>query len=192
MDRKRDTEPKNKKVLAFKASSSDTEDTGNDEEEIAMITRKFKKFLKRGKFSSNNKFKDTNSTICFGCNKPGHYKKDCPLQKSKFKSSNNFNGFNKSKYEQMKNKKKKTLAITWDDNDQSSSDEESEQEEEHQANMCFMTNDNDDQVSNNEELLDAFNELYFKFKQLSSSYKLLKNENENLNNTLVSPYTSEI
>jgi hypothetical protein len=191
-DRKRDTEPKNKKILAFKASSYDTEDTDEDEEEMAMITRKFKKFLKQGKFSSNNKFKDTNSSICFGCNKPGHYKKDCPLSKSKFKSSNNFNGFNKSKFDQMKNKKKKALAITWDDSDKSSSDEESEQEEEHQANMCFMANINDDQVSNNDELLDAFNELFSKFKQLSASYKLLKNENENLKNTIVSPYSSEI
>ena len=106
-DRKRDTEPKNKKILAFKASSYDTDDTEEDEEEMAMITRKFKKFLRQGKFSSNNKFKDTNSTICFGCNKPGHYKKDCPLSKSKFKSSSNFNGFNKSKHDQLKNKKKK-------------------------------------------------------------------------------------
>jgi uncharacterized coiled-coil DUF342 family protein len=92
----------------------------------------------------------------------------------------------------MKNKKKKALAITWDDSDQSSSDEEEEHEDDHHANMCFMAIDNDDQVSNNEELLDAFNELFLKYKQLNSSYKLLKNENENLNKTLVSPYTSEI
>jgi FtsZ-binding cell division protein ZapB len=191
-DRKRDTEPKNKKVLAFKASSSDTEDTDDDEEEIAMITRKFKKFLKRGKFSSSNKVFDTNKVVCYGCNKPGHYKKDCPLQKSKFKSSNNFNGFNKNKYEQLKNKKKKALAITWDDSDQSSSDEENDQEEEHQANMCFMADDDNDQVSNNEELLDAFNELFLKYKKLSSSYKILKNENDCLNNTMFSPHLSEI
>ena len=62
----------------------------------------------------------------------------------------------------MKDKKKKALAITWDDNDLSSSDKEEDQEEEHQANMCFMSLDNEDQVSTNvnEELLDAFNELF--------------------------------
>jgi hypothetical protein len=94
----------------------------------------------------------------------------------------------------MKDKKKKALAITWDDSDLSSSDEEEDQEEEHQANMCFMGLDNEDQVSPNvnEELLDAFNELFLKFKQLNSSYKILKNENKNLNNALISPHISEI
>jgi hypothetical protein len=109
-DRKKDNEPKNKKVLAFKASSSDTEES-NDDEEIAMITRKFKRFLKKGKFSSNSN--NTNKFICYGCNQPGHLKKDCPLQKSKTKTSNNFN---KNKFEYMK-KKKKALAATWDDID---------------------------------------------------------------------------
>ena len=120
-DRKKDKEPKNKKVLAFKASS-ETEDS-DDDEDIAMITRMFKRFLKKGKYNSS-KFIDTNKVIYFGCNKPGHFKKDCPLQKSKTKFSNNFNGFNKNKFEHTKKKKKKTLAVTWDDSDLSSSDEE--------------------------------------------------------------------
>ena len=189
-DRKKDNEDKNKKVLAFQASTDDED--SDDEEEFEIITRKFRKFLKKGKFSSS-KFKDTNKVTCFGCNKPGHYKKDCPLQqKLKSKSSNNFNGFTKNKNEQVKNKKKKALSITWDDSDQSSSDEE-EEKEDHQANMCFMANESDDdQVSNHDELLDAFNELFLKYKQLNSSFKILKNENENLNNTLVSPYASQI
>ena len=134
-----------------------------------MISRKFKHFLKKGKFNSS-KFKDTNQFLCYGCNKPGHIKKDCPLQKSKSKFSNNFNSFNKNKdkYEHMK-KKKKALAVTWDDSDLSSSDEEEEQEEERQAHMCFMGVDSENQVSSNEneELLDAFNELFIKFKNLN-------------------------
>jgi len=156
-----------------------------------MITRKFKKFLKRGKFNSSNNF-DTNKIICFGCNKPGHYKKYCPLQKSRSKFSNNFNGFKKSKHEHLKDKKKKALAITWDDSDLSSSDEENEQEE-HQANMCFMGLENKEEVSHlNEELHDAFNELFLKFKNLNSSYKILKIENERLSKIMISPHDSEI
>ena len=84
--------------------------------------------------------------------------------------------------------------MTWDDSDLSSSDDDEEKQEEHQAHMCFMGIDKENQVStnDNEELLNAFNELYIKFKQLNSSYKLLKIENDKLNNDLVSPYASEI
>ena len=82
-DRKKDTEPKNKKLIAFKASS-ENEDSDSDDENIAMITRKFKRFLKKGKYNPN-KVNNTDVPICFGCNKPGHFKKDCYLIKSKAK-----------------------------------------------------------------------------------------------------------
>ena len=93
-ERKKDEQQHSKKkVLAFHASS-DTDNSDEDEEEMAMLSRKFKRFLKQGKFKKN---KDTNDNpICFKCNKPGHIKKDCSLMKSKgnFK---NFNKFNKKK-----------------------------------------------------------------------------------------------
>ena len=38
-----------------------------------MLSRKFSKFLKQGKFNPT----------CFNCNKTGHMKKDCPLLKNK-------------------------------------------------------------------------------------------------------------
>jgi len=75
-------------------TSSDMDNSDDDEEEMAMLSRKFKTFLKQGKFKKN---KDTNDNpICFKCNKAGHINKDCPLMKSKgnFK---NFNKFNKKK-----------------------------------------------------------------------------------------------
>jgi len=51
-----------------------------DEEEMVMISKKFRKFLKQGKYNP----------ICFRCNKSGHLKKDCQLlkDKKKFKKSN--------------------------------------------------------------------------------------------------------
>ncbi|XP_020254100.1 uncharacterized protein LOC109831170 [Asparagus officinalis] len=124
-DRKKDDEPKKKKIFAFNASS-DTDESDEDDEDIAMITKKFKRFLKKDKFKSN-KFKNTiDSSLCFNCNKPGHIK-NCPLlkSKSKFTNSNNF-----------KKKKKKAMAVTWDDSDDSSSSEEEEEREE-SAHMCF-------------------------------------------------------
>ena len=71
------------------------DNSDDDEEEMAMLSRKFRKFLKQGKSIKKNK--DTNDNpICFKCNKPGHVKKDCLLLKYKgiFK---NFNKFNKRK-----------------------------------------------------------------------------------------------
>ena len=61
-----------KKVLTFH-TSSDMKNSDNDKEEMTMLSRKFRKFLKQGKFNP----------ICFNCNKSGHIKKDCPLQKYK-------------------------------------------------------------------------------------------------------------
>jgi len=46
--------------------------------------------------------------------------------------------------------------------------------------------------NDNEELIDAFNELLIKFRNLNSAYKVLKNENDTLNNTLISPHSLEI
>ena len=89
-----------------------------------MLSRKFKKFFKQGKFKKN---KDTNDNhICFKCNKPGHIKKDCLLMKFK----ENFKNFNKF------NRKKKAFQATWDDSDSSSSDEKEATET---TDICFIT-----------------------------------------------------
>jgi len=77
-DRKKDELQPKKKVLAFKASL-ETEDS-DDEEDVAVILRKFKKILRKGKFKKNKDIND--SPLCY-CNKPGHMKKNCPLLKPK-------------------------------------------------------------------------------------------------------------
>ena len=65
-DRKKDEQHQSKKkVLAFHASS-DTENSDDEEEEMAMILRKFRKFLKQSKFKKN---KNTNDNpLRFKCN----------------------------------------------------------------------------------------------------------------------------
>ena len=76
------------------------DNSDDDEEEMTILSRKFRKFLKLGKFNPT----------CFNCNKTGYMKKDCPLLKNK----------GKSKF----NKKKKDYQALWENSDSSSSDEE--------------------------------------------------------------------
>jgi len=45
-------------------------------------------------------------------------------------------------------------------------------------------------ISENEELLDAFNELFMKFKKLNASHKCLKIENEKLQCELISSHST--
>ena len=166
-DRKKDEQQHSKKkVLAFH-TTSDMDNSDDDEEEMAMLSRKFKRFLKQGKFKKN---KDTNDNpTCFKCNKPGHIKKDCPLMKSK----GHFKNFNKF------NKKKKAFQATWDDSDSSSSDEEEATET---ANICFMAQE--DEVQDYDELLEAFNELFNNFKNEKIKNKVLTKEMTNLSNKI--------
>ena len=87
----------------------------NEEEDTAMISRKFIKFLRRYKFKKNNETNDT--FLCFICNKSG-YMKDCPLHKPEV----NFNKFNK-----LKKNNKKIFLSTFDDSDSSYSNEKKPQ-----------------------------------------------------------------
>jgi len=137
-----------KKELAFHASS----DTDNDdEEEMAMLSKKFRKFLKQGKFK------------CFNCDKPGHMKMDCPLLKKK------------DKYKSKKFRKKKNYEASSEYSDSSSSDEEESTEH---VNLCYMAIE-DEEVSFS-ELSDAFNELFMNLKNEKLKNRFLLKENEKL------------
>ncbi|MCI25453.1 phytoalexin-deficient 4-2 protein, partial [Trifolium medium] len=127
------------KLVAFKSSQkSSNEDIENiedlDEEdaknELALLARKIQRMLKskefiRKKFPARKEVSkgdfDKSQVVCYGCNKPGHYKSECPLNKQK-------------KFPQ----KKESMLATWDDSDH----EEPEAEEE--ANMCLIAESNDD------------------------------------------------
>jgi hypothetical protein len=85
--------------------------------------------------------------------------------------------------------KKKALAATWDDSSDSSSDEDVKEENQN-AYMCFMAHE--DEVSDNLELVDAFNELLENFKRLKASHRFLKNENDRLNFDLVTSNSSHV
>ena len=101
-----------------------------NEDELTLITRGFRKILKgrgrlrRGKLlnktdPSKKKEKDIDQQItCYGCKKIGHYKNECPQLKKAIKSN-----------------KKKAMVAFWGGSDISSSDLEEENEE--VANLCF-------------------------------------------------------
>jgi len=74
--------------VALKANNSESESSaGEEEDEIALMTRQFKNFLKKKQKSHQNSWnkgkssrsnKASSDTICFECRKPGHLRADCP------------------------------------------------------------------------------------------------------------------
>uniref|UniRef100_A0A2N9HW98 CCHC-type domain-containing protein n=1 Tax=Fagus sylvatica TaxID=28930 RepID=A0A2N9HW98_FAGSY len=91
-------EVKPKKNFALKSSHHDhdnSEEERDEEEEIALMTRNFKKFLKKKKgfgrrFPKKGENKGesskTETPTCYKCKKQGHYKNECPqVNKEKMK-----------------------------------------------------------------------------------------------------------
>ena len=134
MQQKSEDKSKRKKVIALKATSEieDEEDSGGREEksdnELALLTRKFRKFLKqrgppKGKpFFKMNQLREKEKEekkedpeICYKCKKLGHFRSECSFARKE-------------------SKKKKAYVATWDDRD--SSFEEGKIEE--VANLYFM------------------------------------------------------
>lgn len=139
------------KMVALKTSQNYEEQEGNtssqnleshkdqvephseDEDELALISRRiqrmvFKRNQNRRPFQNRREPQrteiDKSKVNCFGCNKPGHYKSECPLEKR-----------NKPQFQ------KRSLLATWDDADNSNEGIEDEE-----ANLCLMAKDNTEEV----------------------------------------------
>ena len=153
-------ESKGKRNMAFATAENNSEkEQSCSDEDIALITRKFKKFLRRKKISSRpEKFKKrfikkddqkeeapNKEIICFECKKSGHIKAECPnLKKAE------------------KYKKKKAFKATWSDSE-ASGDSSSSEEEQLTANMCFMAHDEVySSESESDDLLESFDEFMMK------------------------------
>ncbi|KAK1385647.1 CCHC-type domain-containing protein [Heracleum sosnowskyi] len=129
-----------KKTLALRADDSDED----FDEDIALLTKKFQKFLAKKKSASrftkfNSPKKDVKNSskddACFECGKKGHYKKDCFKLKAKQKAS----GF--------QDKRKNKAFLTWSD-DESEAEIDSDDEV---AQLCLAgieSNISDDEEVN--------------------------------------------
>jgi len=77
---------KKEKVIALKANfESEKSDDDESDEELAMMVKRFKKRWIKDKFQRKRRDDGESSKgpICYGCDKVGHIKKDCPLIQSK-------------------------------------------------------------------------------------------------------------
>ncbi|XP_058006836.1 spindle assembly checkpoint component MAD1-like [Hevea brasiliensis] len=172
-----------RKTIAFKAASSDSSNSSSDKDDLAMITRRFKKAFKKGgskykkflkKYSPKGETsKDQSEIKCFECNKPGHIKPNCPKLKRK----------------NSKDKSKKALVAGWMDSDDSSSDNSSDKEV---AHICLMALEEDKpessqqreintEVNNSDSLSiedyeDAFAKLYEEYKVYKKKCSALNKE----------------
>ena len=166
-------EPRKEKNIALKVEESESEHSQpEDEDDIALMTRQFRSFLKRkqkrrqqwnrGKFNRNGKV--SNEVICYECRKPGHIKTDCP----KLKATPS-----KEKVEEkpmVKKGKKKFQRAFWAD---SASDSSETEKEEEVTNLCLMA-DNVDQ-SDQEEVCDlTYDELFEVSEHMHDAYRKMK------------------
>ncbi|KAH9679831.1 hypothetical protein KPL71_026290 [Citrus sinensis] len=115
-----------KKSIALKASKHESDgESKPDDEELAMLARRFRKFFKKtGERRNFRNFKNhrekKEAITCYECKKPGHIRSECPL---------------------INKLKKKAMVATWDDSEEESSDEEGLQEV---SNLALMAIGGDD------------------------------------------------
>ncbi|KAH9668491.1 hypothetical protein KPL70_021434 [Citrus sinensis] len=121
---------KKKKSIALKASKHESDEESElDEEEMDILTRKFRNFFKksseRRKFRDLKNRKENKEAIkCYECKKHGHIRSDCPF---------------------LNKLKKKVMVATWDVSDEETSDDEEHQE---MTNLALMAigDESDDEI----------------------------------------------
>ena len=157
------------------------EDTSlDDDEEIAMLSRKIAKLIRRKRRIGNT------SKVCFECRKPGHFKEDCPRLKKKYEDKDSKekeklkrkSAWKDDKKKKKKKKKKKALKATWSD---SSDDQKNEDIKDEEVNLCLMANsrkgEHDISDTSPKDLQEAIEEVFMKLKSTRKELNKVKNEN---------------
>lgn len=187
-----------KKSISLKASQNESEEENNkgaseEDDDVALITKQFKKFLRKQQTSRTRDFNKTyegegkrriKEVTCYECKKPGRIRSECPKLKIKSKGTK---------------EKRKAFKATWDD----SSESEKEEEQQEVANLCFMAledknevpsvfnpscdendndDDDDDECSFASKLLQKYTCLLSRKKFYKNKFTSLTKEFENLKN----------
>ncbi|XP_021725210.1 uncharacterized protein LOC110692501 [Chenopodium quinoa] len=148
------------KGLALKAG--DSEGSEVDEEEMAMLVRKFKKMMKNRKFDRNKKYTSSRNTTCFKCGSKDHFIKDCPVQdgeKGKTKGKEQSKESRVYKPYFTKDNVKKAMLAAWGDTD--SEEEEEDQPSEETAHLCLMA-----KIDEAAKLKELESKVWFSYNQL--------------------------
>ena len=105
---RRERKVSEKKSIAFNVITDGSDSNSDDNEEIVLMTRNFRKFLKYRKMNNNkknvymnsgNSNDPQNNIRCFNCDEPGYLKRYCPHPyKQKFSPNNEMSKKRKRAY----------------------------------------------------------------------------------------------
>ncbi|KAJ9556279.1 hypothetical protein OSB04_010893 [Centaurea solstitialis] len=148
--------PSSVTITEIESSDSDVSEDPDFNESLALLTRSFKKFAKKGNFHKKKPLTltdkpktepvDKATTICYNCQGKGHFASDCRYRKSQFAPSSTKSSSKNPKYQRLKEKYKKmkfqrkgkgVIAedCDWDD---VSSDDSSDEEDTQVALMAII------------------------------------------------------
>ncbi|GAV81330.1 zf-CCHC domain-containing protein/UBN2 domain-containing protein, partial [Cephalotus follicularis] len=144
-------------VMTHELSMQKKDDDEEKEKNKKIVALK-SKIYQKGESSKKEE------VICFECNKPGHYKSDCPRLKKKEST-----------------KKKKAMVATWDDSDESSLDEDTREQVAQLALMAFEEEEGEEseEVTYDELIItcEKYNSI---IASLKKKVRTLTNENDEL------------
>ncbi|KAJ9546421.1 hypothetical protein OSB04_018964 [Centaurea solstitialis] len=148
--------PSSVTITELESSDSDMSEDPEFNESLALLSRSFKKFAKKGNFHKKKHLTITDkpksdpvdkaTAICYNCQGKGHFANDCRYRKSQFAPSSAKSSSKNPKYQRLKEKYKKMKIqrkgkgliaedCDWDD---VSSDDSSDEEDTQVALMAII------------------------------------------------------